>query len=124
MASIAISFVNGAVRTTHQLEMARLLRRKSRLIVAFGAVRAAGRNPRPGQSHHRGGHSARSLRRCRATRSVEFRDDGHTLTLPKLFDSVFALDRAIPVDYYVPGCPPSPKIVADAFQALLGDATA
>ena len=52
---------------------------------------------------------------------VESWDHGHALTLPRLFDSVFALDRAIPVDYYVPGCPPSPGIVAGAFDTLLGN---
>ena len=118
--SIAIGFVNGAVRTTHQLEMARLVRRKSKLVVAFGACAQLGGIP--GLSNLTNardtlqevyGNGERPRR--------EFHDDGHTLTLPKLFDCVFALDRAIPVDYYVPGCPPSPKIVADALQVLLGD---
>jgi F420-non-reducing hydrogenase small subunit len=34
--SIVVSFINGAVRTSDQLKMARLLRRKSKLVVAFG----------------------------------------------------------------------------------------
>ena len=51
----------------------------------------------------------------------EFRVNGHTLKLPGLFDTVLPLDAAIPVDYYVPGCPPSRNIVAEALRALLGD---
>ena len=121
--SIAISFINGAVRTTHQLEMARLMRRKSRLVVAFGACAQLGGIP--GLSNLT--TASATLREVYGDTDLpqrEFRDNsstgnGHTLTLPKLFDSVFALDRVIPVDYYVPGCPPSPKIVADALQALL-----
>jgi F420-non-reducing hydrogenase small subunit len=117
---IAISFVNGAVRTSHQLEMARLMRRKSRIVVAFGACAQLGGIPGLANLHTAAGildevygEAGRPQR--------ESRVDGRTLTLPKLFDSVFPLDRAIPVDYYVPGCPPSPRIVADAFRALLGE---
>jgi len=116
--AIAISFINGAVRTSHQLEMARLLRRKSKLVVGFGACAQMGGIPGLANLTT----AAAILREVygdSGNPTLEFRDDGHTLTLPKFFDSVFALDRAIPVDYYVPGCPPSPKIVTDMFQVLL-----
>jgi len=117
--SISISFVNGAVRTTHQLEMARLLRRKSKLVVAFGVCAQLGGIP--GLSNlTTASDTLREVYGAADHPQSEFREDGRTLTLPKLFDSVFALDRTIPVDYYIPGCPPSPKIVADAFQVLLG----
>ena len=118
--SITVSFINGAVRSTHQLEMARLLRRKSKLVVAFGACAQLGGIPGLANLTSASGILSEAYGDTGCP-SLEFRDNGHTLTLPKLFDSVFALDRAIPVDYYVPGCPPSPKIVADAFRALLGD---
>jgi F420-non-reducing hydrogenase small subunit len=118
--SIAISFINGAVRTSHQLEVARLLRRKSRLVVAFGACAQLGGIPGLANLTT----TAEILSEVYGAGQVpqpSCRVNGHTLTLPKLFDSVYALERAIPVDYFVPGCPPSPKIVADAFKALLGD---
>ena len=34
--SIDVAFINGAIRTSEQEEMAHLLRRKSRLVIAFG----------------------------------------------------------------------------------------
>jgi len=43
--SIAATFLNGAVRTTEQEEMARLLRRKSGLLVAFGSCSHLGGIP-------------------------------------------------------------------------------
>jgi F420-non-reducing hydrogenase small subunit len=118
--SIAISFINGAVRTTDQLKMARLLRQKSQIVVAFGVCAQAGGIPGLANLTDAKGVLDEAYGGT-VTPQQESRENGYKLTLPKLFDSVFALDRAIPVDYYVPGCPPSPKIVWDAFQALLAE---
>ena len=41
------------------------------------------------------------------------------MKLPKLFDMRVCARPGHPVDYYVPGCPPSPKIITEVFQALL-----
>jgi len=118
--SIAISFINGAVRTTEQRRMAILLREKSRLVVAFGSCAQLGGVPglanlttREAILHevYAGG----------PVPALEHRENGFALTLPELFDTVFPLERAIPVDYYVPGCPPSQKIIAAAIGTLLGD---
>ena len=43
--SILASFINGAVRTTEQEEMVKLLRRKSKLVVAYGACSQLGGIP-------------------------------------------------------------------------------
>lgn len=43
--SIAVSFLNGAVRLSEQCKMVELLRRKSRLTVAFGACSHLGGIP-------------------------------------------------------------------------------
>ena len=118
--SIVVSFINGAVRTSDQLKMARLLRRKSKLVVAFGVCAQAGGIPGLANLTNAKGVLDEAYGGT-VTPQQESRENGYKLTLPKLFDSVFALDRAIPVDYYVPGCPPSPKVVWDAIQALLGD---
>lgn len=116
--AIAISLINGAVRTTHQIEMARLLRRKSRLVVAFGACAQMGGIPGLANLTNASG-ILEEVYGNGARPELLSREDGHTLTLPRLFDSVFPLDRAIPVDYYVPGCPPSPAIMSGMFQVLL-----
>jgi F420-non-reducing hydrogenase small subunit len=42
------------------------------------------------------------------------------LSLPEFFDTVVELGRVIDVDYYVPGCPPTPKIIGAALGTLLG----
>jgi F420-non-reducing hydrogenase small subunit len=117
-ASIDVAFVNGAVRTTEQLRMARLMRRKSRFVVGFGACAQLGGIP-----------GLSNLTTAEATLEEAYGEgtrprpscpvNGYALELPTLFDTVLPLGRAIPVDYHVPGCPPSPKIVAGALQAFL-----
>ena len=47
------------------------------------------------------------------------RTTGDTVTLPGFYDTVRTLDQVVDVDYYMPGCPPTPKIIAGAVQALL-----
>src|SRR5512136_2369460 len=43
--AITATFLNGAIRSTEQEEMARLLRRKSQLLIAFGACSQLGGIP-------------------------------------------------------------------------------
>jgi F420-non-reducing hydrogenase small subunit len=47
------------------------------------------------------------------------KDNGFTVTLPRFFDTVKALDQVIDVDYTIPGCPPTPQLLSDAVTALL-----
>jgi F420-non-reducing hydrogenase small subunit len=47
------------------------------------------------------------------------KENGFSVTLPELFDTVCALDQVVDVDYYLPGCPPTPKILWDAVHVLL-----
>lgn len=46
-------------------------------------------------------------------------DQGREVTLPTLHNLVRALDQVVEVDYYVPGCPPTPAITKAAIGALL-----
>jgi F420-non-reducing hydrogenase small subunit len=43
--------------------------------------------------------------------------------IPPLTDRVYALDEVVTVDVYIPGCPTSPDIVADALTSLLSGKT-
>ncbi|MFH1413470.1 MAG: oxidoreductase, partial [Candidatus Omnitrophota bacterium] len=50
---------------------------------------------------------------------VETEDSGHKLDLSGFHDSVKALDQVIEVDYYIPGCPPTPDLIKNAVMAIL-----
>ena len=49
----------------------------------------------------------------------KFQDNGHSLTLPEFFNVVRTLAQVVDVDYYLPGCPPTPKLLKQAVLALL-----
>jgi len=117
--AILASFINGAIRNSDQREMVELLRAKSRVVVAFGICAQAGGIPGLANLSDAKGIFA-EVYRDGVTPQTLHRENGYTLTLPEFFDIVTALDAAIDVDYYVPGCPPTPNIIADAVSALLG----
>lgn len=124
--SVLASFINGAIRTTEQAEMAHLLRRKSQLVVAFGACAHLGGVPGLANLWDRQSIFRKVYAESPSTENPEgtvprpeFQDDGHRLTLPGFFDTVRTLDQVVEVDYYIPGCPPTPKIIMEAVQVLL-----
>jgi len=117
--SILASFINGAVRNSHQQEMAELLRAKSLVVVAFGICAQLGGIPGLANLSDAKGIFA-EVYPDGVTPVRRHRENGYSLSLPELFDTVVALDRVIDVDYYVPGCPPTPNIIHDAMHALLG----
>ncbi len=125
--AILASFVNGAIRSTEQEEMAHLLRRKSRVLVALGACAQLGGIPGLANIWDRKSivqaaywESPSTANPGQVLPSKEHTENGHSLTLPVLFDTVKTLDQTVPVDYYIPGCPPTPKILQQAVGTLLG----
>lgn len=117
--SILASFINGAIRNSDQREMVELLRAKSRVIVAFGACAQLGGIPGLANLFDTDGILA-EVYQDSVTPQKLYRENGYALTLPELLDQVATLDEVIDVDYYVPGCPPTPNIIRDAVSTLLG----
>ncbi len=120
------SFVNGAVRTSEQEEMVKLLRKKSRLIFAFGSCSHLGGIPGLANLYSREEIFDYVYRKSPSTENPgetlpaeNSRENGNELHLPEFYDRVYSLDQVIPVDYYIPGCAPPPDIVMNALEALL-----
>jgi F420-non-reducing hydrogenase small subunit len=116
--SIMAAFVNGAIRTSEQEEMAHLVRSKSRLLIAFGACAQLGGVPGLANLSNRQDIFA-IVYPDGVSPQNQWQDDGHRLSLPVFFDTVRTLDQVVDVDYYVPGCPPTPKIIRRALETLL-----
>ncbi len=131
---ILASFVNGAVRTTEQQEVVELLRAKSQLLLAFGSCSHLGGIPGLANLWDRNSIFERVYHRTPSTdnpggvvpqtgrdSSTPLRGDGNGdgVRLPGFYDTVRALDQVVEVDYYIPGCAPTPGIVAGAVETLL-----
>jgi F420-non-reducing hydrogenase small subunit len=121
------AFVNGAVRSDEQLEMARLLRAKSKTLVAFGACAHLGGIPGLANFSDRRAIFERVYRAAPSVSNPEgvlplerVEVPEGRLTLPALHDTVKTLAQAVPVDSIVPGCAPPPDIVLAAVRAVLG----
>jgi F420-non-reducing hydrogenase small subunit len=124
---VDVAFVNGAVRLTEHDEWARLLRRKARVLVAFGACAHTGGVVGLGNLSSAGELLEAAYRRAPSISNPDgplpggpARADGHALSLPVLLPAALPLGAAVPVDYTIPGCPPSPAVIGAALERLLG----
>jgi F420-non-reducing hydrogenase small subunit len=106
--------------------MAHLLRKKSKVLVAFGSCAYEGCIP-----------AMSNLTSKEATfNTVYFENQSidnpnHTLpqesfqvpegelTLPAFYNTVKSLDQVVPVDYYIPGCPPESEMIWAVLEVVV-----
>jgi F420-non-reducing hydrogenase small subunit len=124
--SIVATLLNGAIRSSEQEEMARLLRRKSQFLIAYGSCAVSGGIPGLANQFSReqilqfNYQQAPTVVNDSGVRpALKVRENGREVSLPCLHNVVRSLDQVVEVDYYVPGCPPTPKLTAAAVGALL-----
>ncbi|MFI5252162.1 MAG: oxidoreductase [Bacteroidota bacterium] len=124
--ALTVTFINGAIRNSEQEEMAHLLRKKSAYIIAFGSCAHLGGIPALANEFEKEEilryvyEDAPSMSHgTKPYPNPETKINGHTLTLPEMHNVVRTLDQVIDVDYYIPGCPPAPKLLSAAVTALL-----
>jgi F420-non-reducing hydrogenase small subunit len=124
--SLAVSFINGAIRSSEQCEMVELLRTKSQLVVAFGSCAQLGGIPGLANMFTRKEmmntvyvESPSVNNNDKLLPQEEIGVPEGKLTLPALWDTVKTLNQVIEVDYYLPGCPPPVKLIKDAIGAIL-----
>ena len=123
---IAVSLINGAIRLEEQEEMVKLLRKKSGLVVAFGACAHLGGIPGLANFWNRDSIFQRQYKEVPTvenpegiTPQLKTAVDVGELTLPEFYNTVKTLDQVIDVDYYLPGCPPVPDLILNAVTAIL-----
>ncbi|MGA7235855.1 MAG: NADP oxidoreductase [Bryobacteraceae bacterium] len=110
---VDIALVEGAVANEDHLREIRLIRRHTRVLVAFGDCAVTGnvtalRNLFPVEEVLN-----RAYRECAIVNGIPAGNG----VVPRLLDRVLRIHDVVPVDYFLPGCPPS----ADQIHAFVAD---
>lgn len=123
---IAVCLWNGGVRSSEHEAMARLFRRKSQVLVAFGSCAHEGCIPGLANLHDRESIFRTAYQETPSTENpkgvrpqTKTQVPEGTLHLPYFYDTLKTLDQTVPVDYYLPGCPPEAERIWDALTAIL-----
>ena len=125
-AEIDVCFFNGAIRTSENEHLAKLLRRKSKILVAFGACAHIGGIQGLANNYDRESIFERvydtvpSLDDSAKTRpSVSTQMPEGEIELPEFYDQVKTLAQTVEVDYFMPGCPPVVEQVEAVLNVIL-----
>jgi F420-non-reducing hydrogenase small subunit len=123
---IDVCLFNGAIRSSEQEEIARLLRPKSRMLVAYGACAMDGGIPALANLKSRDEiydasyHASPTVQNPGRTEPREhWAGPEGGLTLPRFYAQVLRLADIVHVDYQLPGCPPVGTQVWRTLQALM-----
>jgi F420-non-reducing hydrogenase small subunit len=122
---IDLCLFNGAIRNSENEDIARLLRQKSKVLVAFGACATAGGIP-----------ALANLTTSETIFQTVFKDNPTTpnsegvvpqphvqvpegeLDIPSFYNTVKTLGQVVDVDYSIPGCPPEPPQIWAVLEAV------
>ncbi len=128
---IDICLFNGAIRNSENEELAHLLRKKSKVMVAFGSCAYEGCIPALSNLTTR----EATLDKIYLNNPTIENPEGiipqvvttvaeGDLTLPSFYHTVNSLDQIVDVDYYLPGCPPEPHQIWAVLQVIVAALTA
>jgi F420-non-reducing hydrogenase small subunit len=123
--SILLTLFNGGIRTDENEHIAKLLRQKSKLLVAFGSC--ANEGCVPGLANFSSikdlvdtAYSTVSTDNPGNIRPLTSYDmpEG-TIHIPTLNPTLKTLDQVVDVDYYMPGCPPESHQIAAVIDLVI-----
>ena len=122
---IDVCFFNGAVRTEEQEYMAKLLRQKSKILIAYGACSYIGGIPGLANLSNKQEIFEKAYIQTFSTVNpnkvlprTRVKVPEGELELPDFYDTVKTLDQTVEVDYYVPGCPPAVERTLYALEVI------
>lgn len=123
--AIDVCLFNGAIRSSEHEKIAKLLRAKSKVVVAFGSCACFGGIPALANLSNRAEIFQRVYVEApsnenpnRTVPQTATTVDGHHLELPENFDTVMTLEQVVPVEYFIPGCPPTVDLILKVVSAL------
>lgn len=113
--NISITLVEGAVANKEQLALLKEIRGKTKILISLGDCAVSG--------------NVTALRNCwqnsdKAVLEMAYIDTTDVnaqvpTEIPKLLNKVYPLHEVVKVDYFIPGCPPPPRVISYVLAELL-----
>ncbi len=123
---IDVTLFNGAVRNSENESMAKLLRKKTKVLVAYGSCAHMGGIPGLANFSNKEAIFNRAYIESESTLNPEkvfpqthIKVTEGTLELPLLYNDVKSLNQVVNVDYFLPGCPPQTERLVEVFMAIV-----
>ena len=116
--SIQLPLFNGSMRNADNVHMAKLMRQKSQILVAFGSCATEGCIPGLANLSSAKSIFDTSYQSLTTENPADIRPQSKTqvlegeLHIPEFYPVVRTLDEVVDVNYYMPGCPPESHQIA------------
>jgi F420-non-reducing hydrogenase small subunit len=123
--SILLTLFNGGIRNDENEHIAKVLRQKSKILVAFGSC--ANEGCIPGLANL--SSTQEIFDTCYETISTDNPNHARpqfsyempegTITIPRFYPVLKTLEQVVDVDYYMPGCPPESDQIAAVIDLVI-----
>lgn len=110
-----VGIISGGIRNEKEKHVAEEMRKKCKTLISLGSCACFGGIPALANQYPLIDLYDKVFRQSKTTDSA----DTPAEDIPPLTDRVYALDEVVKVDVYIPGCPTSPELVANALTSLL-----
>ncbi len=124
--SITLTLFNGGIRNDENEHLAKLLRQKSQILVAFGSCANEGCIPglanfsQPEQIFAAAYDSVTTNNPTGLRPQTEWQTpEGPMIHIPTFYPAMKTLDQVVEVDYFMPGCPPESHQVAAVIELVI-----
>jgi len=124
---IDITLHHGTIRTTEHEEVAHILRKKSKILIAFGSCSCFGGIPglcnlTDKQQIFNAVYSSKNLsvlnKKGIFPKEKILIDKNKSITLPHLYNTGRSLKNLVEVDYFIPGCPPPMQLIEELLPLM------
>ena len=123
--SILLTLFNGGIRNDENERMAKLMRRKSKILVAFGSC--ANEGCIPGLANfsdvrelvHTAYNTVTTDNPHEIYPMISYDVPEGEIHIPKLLPTLKTLAQVVDVDYYMPGCPPESDQIAAVIDLVI-----
>jgi F420-non-reducing hydrogenase small subunit len=123
--SILLTLFNGGIRNKENEEIAHLLRRKSQILVAFGSCATEGCIPglanlsSPEEVLNTAFNTVSTLNSDHQLPQYDYAMPEGEIHIPAFYPVLRTLNQVVPVDYFMPGCPPESHQIAAVVDLVI-----